>query len=217
MDQEKKSGQLHLGHRERMRFRFRKTLGNGFAPHELLEMILFYALPRGDTNELAHALLKNYESLPEMFMNCTYDDFIRVDGVGEKTANMLAVIGAAFKSDRVHVGQKMFLKTIEERKNFFIQEMEWETSHDEIILAACLSEKMQIMRCEVLERGSVGQVSVSAGKLTKFVFHSNCSRVILAHNHLNGAAEPSYEDVLETKRLILRPWRESDAKPYYSR
>ena len=74
--------------------------------------------------------------------------------------------------------------------------------HEEVLMVACLSEKMQVMRCEVLESGSAGQVNISAGKLAKFVFQANCSRVILAHNHLNGDAKPSYEDVVETRRLF---------------
>ena len=101
---------IHAGHRERMMNRFHKTWGNDFAPHELLEMILYYTIPRRNTNDLAHFLMKNFESLPEMFMNCQYDDFIKVKNVGEKTAKMLAIIAAIFQSDKIDIGKENYFK-----------------------------------------------------------------------------------------------------------
>lgn len=193
---------VHAGHRERMRYRFRKMQGDDFAPHELLEMLLYYTISRKNTNELAHSLMRNFKTLPEMFMNSSYDDFIHVKGIGVETAQMLAIIAAAFRSDKAVDRKDVFLRTKEEQCAYFIQKIKRENCHNEVIIAACLSETMQMMCCKVLETGSADHASVSVGKLAKFVFQANCSKVILAHNHLNGIAKPSYEDVVETRKLF---------------
>ncbi len=194
---------IHAGHRERMRTRFRKTKGTGFVAHELLEMMLYYTIPVKNTNFTAHELLKGHHSLKDMFQHCQYDDFIKIKNVGEKTATMLAIIAAIFQSEETwNPEKKITLKTVAERCQFFLEKMRKGNYHEEVLMVACLSEKMEVLCFEVLENGTVGHIQVSAGKIAKFVFQSNCSRVILAHNHLNGVAKPSYEDVVETRKLF---------------
>ena len=74
-----------------MRERFISTGGNGFAPHELLEMLLYGATPRGDTNPAAHALIETFGSLDNV-LNASFDDLKNVHGVGKTSAVMIKLV-----------------------------------------------------------------------------------------------------------------------------
>ena len=84
-------GSVHQGHRARQR---KKLLENGpraFADHELLEMLLYYAIPRRDTNELAHRLLERFGSLQGVF-SAPVEELSTVEGVGENAAVLLNLV-----------------------------------------------------------------------------------------------------------------------------
>ena len=72
---------MHENHRERMRERYLKSGFDSFATHEILEMALYYAIPRGDTNEIAHQLMERFGSLKRMF-EASVDELQEVPGVG---------------------------------------------------------------------------------------------------------------------------------------
>ena len=73
---------LHEGHRKRMKERFIKSGLDDFAPHNILELLLFYSIPRGDTNPVAHRLIDTFGSLSGVF-DATPEELAKVDGVGE--------------------------------------------------------------------------------------------------------------------------------------
>lgn len=82
---------LHAGHRSRMRRRFLRDGLGGFADHEVLELLLFYAVPRQDVNPMAHALLDKFGSLPGV-LDASIEDLCTVHGVGPKIARFLTLI-----------------------------------------------------------------------------------------------------------------------------
>lgn len=82
---------LHAGHRSRMRRRFLCNGLDGFADHEVLELLLFYAVPRQDVNPMAHALLNKFGSLPAV-LDASVEDLCTVYGVGPKIAGFLNLI-----------------------------------------------------------------------------------------------------------------------------
>lgn len=82
---------VHDGHRERMKSRFVEAGLDGFNDHNALEMLLFYAVPRKDTNELAHRLLKQFGSLASVF-EAKHEELMRVDGIGENAATLIKLI-----------------------------------------------------------------------------------------------------------------------------
>ena len=89
-----KKSSPHAGHRERMRNEFLHTGGGGMEDHRLLELLLFYTTPRGDVNPLAHRLVDEFGSLSGVF-HATYDQLVKVPGVGHKTAVLLLLVPAA--------------------------------------------------------------------------------------------------------------------------
>ncbi len=84
---------LHAGHRSRMRRRFLTNGLDGFSDHEVLELLLFYAVPRQDVNPMAHALLNRFGSLPEV-LNAPAEELCTIYGVGPKIARFLKLIPA---------------------------------------------------------------------------------------------------------------------------
>ena len=90
------AGGEHAKHRERMRTRFLEHGLDNFADHEVLELLLFYAVPRGDVNPLAHRLLDEFGSLANV-LEAETPDLCRVEGMGEKTAAFLHLLPPMFR------------------------------------------------------------------------------------------------------------------------
>ena len=82
---------IHDGHRERMRRRFLENDLDGFADHEALELLLYYVIPRGDVNPIAHALMDRFGSLSGVF-SAPAELLVQVEGVGERTAMLLRLV-----------------------------------------------------------------------------------------------------------------------------
>ncbi len=82
---------IHDGHRDRMREKFRKTGFEGMHPHEMLEMLLFYSVPRKDTNEMAHQLISRFGSLAGV-LEATEDQLVNVGGISQNSATLIKMI-----------------------------------------------------------------------------------------------------------------------------
>ena len=82
---------IHKGHRQHMRARFIQGGLEGFADHEALELLLYYAIPQKDTNPLAHALMERYGSLSAV-LSAPIEDLIKIEGIGERTAVLLHLV-----------------------------------------------------------------------------------------------------------------------------
>lgn len=87
---------LNAGHRERMRQRYIKSGLDGFQPHEVLELLLFYSMPRCDTNKIAHELINHFHTLAGV-MNADIKELCSVKGVGEQTALFLNLLPEVLK------------------------------------------------------------------------------------------------------------------------
>ncbi len=190
---------VHTGHRQRMREEFLRTGAAGMADHRLLEMLLFYAIPRGDVNPLAHRLVEHFGSLSGV-LHATYDQLTGVPGVGESTAVLLQLIpavaarymqqNASFDGQIVDVWQ---LKELLE-PYFFGQ-------RDELAYLVCMDGKSKVLAVRKLGQGIVDTVQIATRKVLEAALSCNASRVVLAHNHVSGVAMPSQADVDTTARL----------------
>lgn len=93
---------LHSGHRERMRKRFLATGFDSFADHEILEVLLYYSIPRIDTNELAHRILDHFGSLSAVF-DAEPEEIVKIKGVSDNTAVLIKMIPSLM---RVYLADK---------------------------------------------------------------------------------------------------------------
>lgn len=197
--------QLHDGHRERVRQRFERDGAESFAPHELLEFILFYSIPRGDTNELAHRLLAHFGSLSAV-LEAPCQELRKVEGVGPASAallNALPQIARRYLIDKNGEGRVLDTaqKLGEFIKPYFVG------CNNERFYLICLDRKRKLLCCAQLMEGSLNQVSVDLRTVVETVVRCSASSVVLAHNHTQGFALPSSEDIFVTDmvRKALHP------------
>lgn len=195
---------IHVGHRKRRKERFRNHGLNGFADHEVLELLLYYAVPRIDTNEIAHDLLKRFGTLDQV-VHASVEELMKVKGVGENMALFLNLIPAAYQ--RIVQSEKAdkILNSVEKSGQYFMRLLQNE--HREVIYMACLDRKCKVISCCRLAEGDVNVAPLSIRQAAERALASNASMVQLAHNHPSGIALPSEEDIYVTRMIkdILYP------------
>ena len=190
---------IHDGHRERMKKRFEEHGLENFDDHSLLELFLFYALPRADVNPLAHALMAKFGSLSAVF-DAPVDELVKVSGIGENTALFIKLIPQV--SRRYLVSRSSFDDILDATKKAGAYlAPRFYAERDEIVYMVCLDAKCKVLNCKLLFRGSVNSANVSIRKIVENALIYNATSVIIAHNHTSGIAIPSKEDKETTRRI----------------
>jgi DNA repair protein RadC len=190
---------MHDGHRERMRQRFMRSGLDSFDDHNVLELLLFYAVPRRDTNELAHRLLETYGSLDKVF-EASYESLMQVHGMGESTAALLRLIPAtAQRYLMAKQGPVRILTNSTSTGNFLLPR--FLNAKEERAYVLCLDAKMELLDCVRLGEGSLSSVCLDIRSVVQVALEKRAACVILAHNHTSGVALPSMEDREATRRI----------------
>jgi DNA repair protein RadC len=194
-----KNPNAHAGHRERMRVKFKKDGGDSMPDHELVEMLLFYIIPRSNTNNIAHALLDRFGSI-EGIVNARPEHLSQIDGIGENAALFLTMCGAILR--RIARG------TIRPKKKYTSLEDIADYLHrmfigmsQECVYLMMFDNGMHLIDTVELARGEVNHVSIDPHRLMKEAMLHNASAVLLAHNHPDGEARPSEADLDTTDRV----------------
>ena len=112
---------IHDGHREKMRQRFLKGGLDSFADHEALELLLYYAIPRRDTNPIAHALMERYGSLSAV-LTAPVEDLQRVAGIGESAAVLLKLAPQLYRKARLSDAEQETVLSSVERVGAYLLE-----------------------------------------------------------------------------------------------
>jgi DNA repair protein RadC len=192
---------MHEGHRERMRKRCLKEGFDGFEQHQLLEMILFYIIPRKDTNEIAHELITRFGSYSAVF-DAPVEELCKVNGITENGAVLFKLIIAAIKeyqNDKVK-DAKIINSTVAAKQylepKFFGEKIEK-------LMVLCLDSSNKAIKCDVVSTGTVSESDVNRRKIAEVILANNAVSIIVAHNHPGGKAEPSKSDVTATKVMAM--------------
>ena len=191
----------HSGHRARMRKRFLDHGLDNFDDHNALELLLFYALPRKDTNALAHGLMRRFGSLDAVF-DAPVEELMAVEGMGQSAAALIRLVpalGRRYRMRRDEPGQ--ILRDTEAAGRYLVPRFLGE--RDECVLLVCLDAKMKLLACQELGRGDVRHTGLNLRKLAETALSRNAAAVILAHNHVSGVALPSPED----RETTARAWQ----------
>ena len=190
---------LHDGHRKRLKAQF-LAHGEDFHDHQLLELLLCYAIPQGDVNELAHALLERFGSLSGV-MDALPDALRQVPGVGEHTAVLLKLVpklAGRYLEDRASLGT--ILDTTLAARNYLMPYYR-QGGRNEMVYLVCMDAKYKVLGCRKLGEGSVNAADITSRKVVEAALACNATCVILAHNHSSGLALPSQADLTTTRRL----------------
>jgi len=199
MDKRPKKDSPHEGHRERMRTRYRAGDLDGFADHEVLEMLLYYCYPRGDTNQRAHGMLKQFGSLHNLF-EADVETLMERLKCSENVAVLLNLIPALanryyrgkrsrkFKLDSEHAAGEyamdLFIGQTVERFYVF-----------------CLDSRFRLKNIALISEGTVDETAVYPREVARVAIQDKVAHVILAHNHPGGSLRPSLADADITRRI----------------
>ena len=192
---------VHAGHRERVR---ENVLKNGFEQledHRLLELLLFYSIPREDTNELAHNLLNRFGSLAGV-VKTSPKELKKVSGVGDNTAVMLSSLGELCVRvlKEGNIKKTPYLNSseiIELIKSHYINEPL------ERFLLLCFDSMMHLKFVEFISEGDTTKVEFDVKNLLGYVIDCDASLIVLAHNHPNGNPTPSGADIDTTFNISV--------------
>ena len=186
----------HKGHRERLRRKLINSM-EALENHELLELLLFSAIPRKNTNDAAHELIGKFGGLCGV-IEADYDELCKVDGIGPQSAATILLVNAISRRYLIEKNcTKNALLTRENVDSFIIPLFHGYT--DEKLFIILLDAKRRVISYEKIADGAVGKVSVDVRSITKKALGVNAHAAILAHNHPNGILLPSKEDIDVTK------------------
>lgn len=190
----------HSGHRQRMRERYLKQGLQGFAPHEILELLLFYAIPQKNVNPLAHQLINRFGSLHGV-LNASAQQLMQVEGIGEYAATFLTLVqGAAKQALRTKETDRAKLSTRQAAVDYCIRLLHGEKR--ELFYAICLNGKMETIGDVLIAKGSLSDVPAYPRIVMDAVLTHNAHAVLLCHNHPSGSAAPSPQDLDATRTLL---------------
>lgn len=192
---------IHSGHRKRVKA---NVIKNGFSQleeHKLLELMLFYSIPREDTNELAHRLIDHFGSFREVF-KANIQQLKRVDGVGDNTAVMIAAMGEAFyRLSKTKLPKKRAYKTAEDFKELSVSLLQGESVEKVVLM--CFDEAKKLKRCAVISDGDQVSSEFDMKDIIKILVENDSSIAVLAHNHPTSSAEPSAHDMDSTRMVAV--------------
>ena len=190
---------LHDGHRNRLKNRFLNEGLTNFEDHNVLELLLFYSIPRSDTNEIAHELLNKFGSLHGVF-EAGMEDLMSVNGISRHSAVLIKMIPELFVvygRDKVRDIQK--INSSDDAKQFFIPRFYGKVR--EQVQLVLLDDKMNIIKWVKIYEGSVNSANVPIRKIVEIAIENRATNVIIAHNHPTGLILPSKDDLRATAKV----------------
>ncbi|MCD8215422.1 MAG: hypothetical protein LUC97_07270 [Clostridiales bacterium] len=205
-EREEKPKNVHAGHRKRVTARYIKEGGlDSFADHQILEFLLFYAYPQGDTNEIAHKILNEFGGSLTALLNADADEIKRRCGVTERTAALISLVSdiAGIYVKRLNE-QPKYLDTPARVRQYAVSRFIGKTSDVETFYIICLTEKnkkMALIKDLVISSNSVNSIELSMKEVVEKVLDAKARYVILAHNHPGGNLGPSKTDLKTTSAI----------------
>ena len=190
---------MHTGHRERVKQKFATCGDAAFSDHELLEQLLFYSIPRQNTNDIAHRLIDRFGSLKGV-LEARLEELVTVEGVGRNTAILIKTAFAVNARTKKNTADKRtHFKSINDIQNYLLGVF----SNDsyECVYLLLLNHNFKYLDCKKLCEGDRDYSSVKMDDIVKAAISVNARYIVLAHNHPNGSTRASREDIDVTLKV----------------
>ncbi|MGB9628048.1 MAG: RadC family protein [Thermodesulfobacteriota bacterium] len=190
----------YLGHRKRLRERFRKGGPQGFHDYELLELLLTYGIPRRDVKPIAKKLIKQFGSLSGV-LDATPKELEEVSGVGPISATLIKMVKeicSAYLEERMK--DRDVLSSPQAVVNFV--RMKLSGLPYEVFMVIYLNTKNEVLHYEIIQEGTVDRAVVFPRRIIEKAISHHASGLILVHNHPSGHHQPSEEDKNLTKNIL---------------
>ena len=195
----------HTGHRERMKAEFLARGLEGWPDHRVLELLLFYTIPQGDVNDLAHELVERFGSLAGV-LDASVEELKKVKGVGDHTAGFLRMLPAVLGR---YQGARTRLSAIinSPEEAYAWLEPYFFGARNEMVYVLCLDGKRQVLGVRKVAEGSIELAEVNTRRIAEEAIGLRAAQIYVAHNHVSNLAIPSQADWLTTDTLrgALRP------------
>lgn len=189
---------MHEKHRERLREKALNGIDT-FQDHELLELILFSAKPRVNTNDTAHLLLETFGSLSGVF-SASAAALAEVKGIGVNTAAFIVTLGAVMKKcSQTLEGEPIKLYSLETIRQTLVDT--FNRYNSEVLVIYYLNKNQQIIGKNLIGDHVVDRVNIDMQEFCKKIVYNNPAYVVIAHNHTSGDPRPSKNDVATTEKL----------------
>ena len=192
----------HDGHRQRLKDKYKKGGLDFLSFHEILELLLFYSIPRKDTNKIAHELEKKFNrSLANIFE--ASDKMLKeTDGVGGETVLFIRLIKDLTRLYNIELTNKPAERTDRKsHENHLIAHFTGKQKEEVVLIP--LNNRMERLsdKPDIIYVGGVNSAKVDVNKMVRIALDKDASGVIVAHNHPNGPDYPSPQDIETTRRL----------------
>lgn len=190
----------YLGHRERLRKRFRDGGPDALPDYELLELVLFRAMPRRDTKPIAKAILKRFGTFAEA-MNAPEKLLLEIAGLGDAAVTEMKLVrAAALRLVQGEVFKRPVLSSWKEVLEYCRAVMGFEAKEQFRILF--LDKRNQMIADEVQQQGTVDHTPVYVREVVKRALELSATAIVLVHNHPSGDPTPSRADIEMTKEIV---------------
>lgn len=183
---------IHEGHRRRLRERYARSGMDDFADHEVLELLLTYAIPRIDVNEQAHALIERFGSVANV-LDALPEELCEVDRIGPEATRFLTMLPCVFR--RYAMGKVAPMKSMDTLPKIgeYLMALFTGVTFERVYLLL-LNNSMGLIECIHLSDGSINSAEVNVRRIVELALLKHASGVVLAHNHPRGLAIPSGND-----------------------
>jgi len=201
-DKSKKSSNPHAGHRKRLKDKYKKGGLEILSFHEIFELLMFYSIPRKDTNKIAHELEEKFGKSISNIIDASDARLKEVDGFGDESVTLIRLLVDVFRMYNIEkINKSGDICSKESHEELLIRYFTGKQFEEVVMIT--LNNRMERIckKPEVIYVGSVNSVKVDVQKMVKIALDSNASGVIIAHNHPNGSDYPSSDDIETTKRL----------------
>lgn len=188
------------GHRQRVKERYLEEGLENMTNYQVLELLLFYCIPRVDTKPIAHRLIDTFGSLSGV-LEASTDELQKVEGIGPNAAvflNMLHGVTRYEKKENAKTNKP--LKTTDDFAAILAPQ--FLGRRHEMAYLLCLNAKGKKICCRMVSEGSANATEMSVRRIVELALAVNASAVVLAHNHPDGVVTPSQEDMRTTSRVL---------------
>ena len=191
----------YIGHRQRLKERFLRSVGSDMADYEAIELLLTYAIPRRDVKPLAKNLIKKFGTFAEV-ISAPIEKLCEVEGIKENSAILIKFVEFSAKKlswQNLAFEDTPFISSTDALIEFCRCSMGY--SEVEILRIIYVDAKLKVIETEVLQKGSVSSVNISPRDIVSNALKKNASGIIMVHNHPTGDPRPSHNDVEATKKV----------------
>ena len=192
---------VHINHRQRVYERMQKEGIESFADHEILEVLLFFTIPRKDVHPLAHRMLDEYGSLSGV-MDASVHDLEKTRGVSKRSAILLTLIPSLLRRYNLDKIQPRSPLNSSDKSCKYAKALMIGKSNETCYLL-CLDSRNRLINAVHIKEGTPNELLLNPRSIVVAATKHEASSVILVHNHPRGSLKPSFEDISCTRKIAL--------------